>query len=167
MQIIKIGRLPHNDVVIDDGYVSGSHCQIIKGDNGEYTLIDSNSTNGTYINGVRRHGEVRLSPSDIVQVGHTTLPWQNYFNTVGVYDRQQSPNQNKPNNHIAIAIVCLLIFSLIMGIVSLVFALKVDKLWESGDTAGAQEASQKALTCFWIGLGLWAVKTIVFIVLNV
>jgi len=79
MRVITIGRSTGNNVVINDTLVSKSHCQIIQDSNGNYRLIDNNSTNGTYINGERRHGEVRLNQSDIIRIGNTTLPWQAYF----------------------------------------------------------------------------------------
>ena len=33
MKIVKIGRGSSNDVMINDGYVSHAHCQIIQDDN--------------------------------------------------------------------------------------------------------------------------------------
>lgn len=86
MKIIKIGRSSRNDVNIDDPLVSRLHCQIIQEDNGNFSLIDNNSRNGTFINGTKRHGEIRLNQSDIIRIGNTTLPWQTYFNdkTIGV-----------------------------------------------------------------------------------
>ena len=83
MKIIKIGRSSSNDVNINDSLVSGTHCQIIQDDYGNYRLIDTNSTNGTFVNGVKRHGEVRLNQSDIIRIGNTILPWQSYFNNAG------------------------------------------------------------------------------------
>ena len=81
MRIINIGRSSNNDIVIsNDVKVSRTHCQIIQDDMGNFRLIDLNSANGTYINGVRRAGEVILNRSDIVRIGNTTLPWQAYFN---------------------------------------------------------------------------------------
>lgn len=80
MNIVKIGRSSSNDVIIDDQLVSRAHCQIIQDDNGNFRLIDTNSKNGTYINGTKRHGEIRINISDIIRIGNTTLPWQSYFN---------------------------------------------------------------------------------------
>ena len=74
MRIIKIGRSPQNDVIINDEYVSGSHCRIIQDDRDGFVLIDTNSSNGTYVNGLQRRGEVRLNPSDIVKIGATGSP---------------------------------------------------------------------------------------------
>ena len=51
-------------------------------DNGNFVLIDTDSSNGTYVNGVQRRGEVRLNPSDTVKIGNTVLPWQSYFSNV-------------------------------------------------------------------------------------
>lgn len=75
---IKIGRGHNNDIVVNDSFVSSSHCQIIK-DTCGFTIVDTNSKNGTYVNGIKIHGSIRLKQTDIVRIGNTTLPWQNYF----------------------------------------------------------------------------------------
>lgn len=82
MKIITIGRSSDNDIHINDSLISRTHCQIIQDDNGHFRLIDTNSKNGTYVNGSLCRGEVRLNKSDIVRIGNTTLPWQTYFNDI-------------------------------------------------------------------------------------
>lgn len=42
-------------------------------------MSDSGSKNGTYVNGVKRHGQVKLSPNDIIRICNSTLPWRSYF----------------------------------------------------------------------------------------
>ena len=79
MKIVTVGRSSSNNINISDPLVSRIHCQFIQEDSGRVKLIDINSANGTHVNGVKRHGEVWLVPSDIVRIGNTTLPWQNYF----------------------------------------------------------------------------------------
>lgn len=80
MKVIKIGRSSANDIVIqNDAYVGRTHCEIIRDDNGGYWINDLNSTNGTFVNGVRRSGQTKLNSNDIVRIGNTTLPWKNYF----------------------------------------------------------------------------------------
>ena len=79
MKVITIGRSHDNDVRIDDPYVGRHHCQIVQHDNGMFTIVDMNSTNGTYINGRRVFGEAQLQPYDSVTIGHTILPWRSYF----------------------------------------------------------------------------------------
>ncbi|MCL1932719.1 MAG: CD225/dispanin family protein [Candidatus Azobacteroides sp.] len=172
MKIIKVGRSSSNDIVIsDDLKVSGTHCQIIKDDYGNYRLIDTNSLNGTYVNGVKiRNSEVRLNPSDVVCIGNTTLPWQTYFYSGGnsterdrsnivihnnnMNDAGNYPPQTKPDSFLVWAILCTLFCCLPFGIVSIVYAAKVDGLWYSKDYTGAIEAARKARTWFWWGFGI-------------
>lgn len=79
MKVITIGRSSDNDITIHDGYVGRNHLQIIQHDDGHYTLIDLNSTNGTFVNGKRVFGEVRLGENDFIRIGNTVLPWKTYF----------------------------------------------------------------------------------------
>lgn len=159
MKIVKIGRNAQNDVVIDDEFVSASHCQIIQDDRGNYVLVDTNSSNGTYVNGVKRRGEVRLNPSDIVKVGHTTLPWQNYFDGYKFGQAihgggRQGGASEKPYNYLVPAILCIIFLSVAFGIVSTVFASRVDKQWNAGDYQEAEESARKAKVWFFVGLGV-------------
>lgn len=87
MKIVTVGRSSSNDIRIDNAFVSRVHCQIIQDDNGNFRLIDTNSTNGTFVNGYLCRGEVRLNKSDVVKIGNITLPWQNYF-TQPAIDKQ-------------------------------------------------------------------------------
>ena len=66
-----IGRLPDNDIRIDNGAVSGHHSLIINILNDSF-LEDLNSTNGTYVNGrlIKKHA---LQHGDVVTVGHHQL----------------------------------------------------------------------------------------------
>src|SRR6202790_1112516 len=66
-----IGRLPDNDVRIDNPAVSGHHSLIINILNDSF-LEDLNSTNGTYVNGklIKKHA---LQHSDVITVGHHQL----------------------------------------------------------------------------------------------
>lgn len=86
MKSVKVGRAQGNDVVIkDDNSVSRIHCEFILDDVGDYWVVDLNSTNGTYINEVRRSGKIKLNRNDTVRIGHTNLPWQSYFNNIDGY----------------------------------------------------------------------------------
>lgn len=80
MKVITIGRsTENNDIVVNDEKVSRNHLQMVMDDNGNYSVVDLGSTNGTFVNGQRISGEVRLQPGDEVKIGQTVLPWQNYF----------------------------------------------------------------------------------------
>ncbi|MBR5532866.1 MAG: FHA domain-containing protein [Bacteroidales bacterium] len=80
MKIIRVGRSRSNDIVLrEDEKISRMHCHFICDDNGKYYVVDINSLNGTYINGIRRQGKVELNINDIVRIGNQTLPWRQYF----------------------------------------------------------------------------------------
>jgi hypothetical protein len=66
-----IGRLPDNDIRIDNAAVSGHHSLIINILNDSF-LEDLNSTNGTYVNGklIKKHA---LQNGDVITVGHHQL----------------------------------------------------------------------------------------------
>lgn len=66
-----VGRLPDNDIRIDNAAVSGHHSLIINILNDSF-LEDLNSTNGTYVNGklIKKHA---LQQGDVVTVGHHQL----------------------------------------------------------------------------------------------
>jgi hypothetical protein len=66
-----VGRLPDNDIRIDNAAVSGHHSLIINILNDSF-LEDLNSTNGTYVNGklIKKHA---LQHGDVVTVGHHQL----------------------------------------------------------------------------------------------
>jgi len=83
MKVITIGRSPENDIIINDNKVSRTHLQIVQDDNGNYSVIDFNSTNGTFVNGQQITGEVRINQGDEVKIGNTVLPWsQSCFSPV-------------------------------------------------------------------------------------
>ncbi len=66
-----VGRLPDNDVRIDNAAVSGHHALIINILNDSF-LEDLNSTNGTYVNGklIKKHA---LQHADVITIGHHQL----------------------------------------------------------------------------------------------
>lgn len=67
-----IGRGPGNQVVLDDDKVSALHAGIAVRD-GQATLADLGSTNGTLLNGEPVGEGTRLRPRDVIQVGNTIL----------------------------------------------------------------------------------------------
>ena len=79
MIVKTVGRSQENNIVITDEKVSRTHLQMVQDDNGNVSVIDLGSTNGTYVNGIRITGETHLKASDEVRIGNTILPWQGYF----------------------------------------------------------------------------------------
>jgi hypothetical protein len=78
-----VGRLPDNDVRIDNPTVSGHHSLIINILNDSF-LEDLNSTNGTYVNGklIKKHA---LQHGDVVTVGKHQL---RYVDTVNEQEEE-------------------------------------------------------------------------------
>lgn len=68
---VTIGRLPDNDIVIDNPAVSGHHARVFWESN-HFTLEDTKSFNGTYIND-QRITRQPLNDNDTILVGKHTL----------------------------------------------------------------------------------------------
>ena len=78
MKQFTIGRSKDNDITIDDASVSRHHATIIQTASG-IVISDNGSSNGTFVNGNRIHGEQALSTNDILKLGTVLIPWRNYF----------------------------------------------------------------------------------------
>jgi len=66
-----IGKTPGCDLIVDDGYASGYHAQFHFDAQG-VTIVDMNSTNGTFVNGVRTARQ-RLGHGMTVRIGQTEV----------------------------------------------------------------------------------------------
>src|SRR5262249_51639900 len=70
-----IGRAPDCDLVVDQKGVSSRHCCLSETPQG-YILEDLQSTNGTYVNGVRITARTPVSPTDKITMGASIkMPW--------------------------------------------------------------------------------------------
>ena len=71
--LLRAGRLASLEIVLDDSSVSRRHAEVRYGDDGWF-VRDLESTNGTYVNGVRiGPGEQAIRPRDIIQFGKVAL----------------------------------------------------------------------------------------------
>jgi predicted component of type VI protein secretion system len=57
----------------DDPELSRHHAEIVRAPNGEFTIRDLSSTNGTFVNGTRLNKPAVLTPGDEIQIGATKL----------------------------------------------------------------------------------------------
>ena len=70
---VTVGRGGQNDLVLEgDEFASARHARIEARSDGVW-VQDLDSTNGTYVNGMRVEGAHRLAPGDVLRVGETDL----------------------------------------------------------------------------------------------
>ena len=69
--LVTVGTLPENDLVLTDPTVSRSHA-VIEEKAGGYVLRDLNSTNGTFLDGVRIR-EGYLAAGSLIRLGQTEM----------------------------------------------------------------------------------------------
>ncbi len=69
---ISIGRLPSNDVVLPEAGVSSNHARVLL-TGGALTILDLDSTNGTFVNDEPLQGPRVLGDTDEVQIGDFLL----------------------------------------------------------------------------------------------
>jgi len=70
-QEVAIGR-QDADLVVEDPEVSRRHA-VLRRSGGSVVVEDLDSTNGTFVNGERIRGPIKVGPGDQVRVGRTTL----------------------------------------------------------------------------------------------
>lgn len=70
----SVGRAPDADIVLDDVTVSRHHAVFEVNDQGGFRVVDSRSTNGTYVNGVECTS-TELVDGDVVQIGKYRLTY--------------------------------------------------------------------------------------------
>ena len=68
----SVGRDEDNDLSFGDTMLSRHHAEF-RQRNGLFYIVDLDSSNGTYVNNIRVHGERSLADGDVVTVGGTPL----------------------------------------------------------------------------------------------
>lgn len=71
---LTIGRSSRNDICISDPFASRLHAEIRR-ENDQVLLVDNGSANGTFVNGQRVSGTLRLQPGDVVRIGETEIEY--------------------------------------------------------------------------------------------
>ncbi len=69
--LITIGRERDNNIILDDSYTSRHHAQL-RLRFGVFTLFDTNSRSGTFVNNVQIK-EHRLQSGDVIRIGKTEM----------------------------------------------------------------------------------------------
>jgi sigma-B regulation protein RsbU (phosphoserine phosphatase) len=71
---LTIGRSSRNDICIGDPFASRLHAEL-RSEGDHVLLVDNGSANGTFLNGQRVSGAVRLEVGDIVRIGETEIEY--------------------------------------------------------------------------------------------
>jgi len=72
-EVLSIGRSPENGLVLDDQQTSRRHAEIRRQGGGGYTLLDTGSANGTWVNGRPLSAPRELRNGDVISIGNARL----------------------------------------------------------------------------------------------
>src|SRR5579859_6895013 len=86
--VVSIGRAPSNTILLNHPLVSQRHAELNRDAQGIYFLTDRGSTNGTFVNGQRLSGRIRLAPGAEVRIG----PYRFVFNGTELTQHDESSN---------------------------------------------------------------------------
>ncbi len=90
-----LGRASSNHLVIDDTAASRQHAEVLfDAATNAVSLIDLNSTNGTYVNRQRIKGSCQLMPDDLVRIGQVVMQLNRY-----VGDKASRPNSTGTHSY--------------------------------------------------------------------
>lgn len=188
MRELTIGRLPNNDIVIDNLSVSRQHAVLIISAN-DFSVCDLDSSNGTFVNGIRVNGFTKLNRNDILKVGTALVPWMNYINANDFSARTQynqpqyvssgnpiHQNQIKlPNSSAALTLGIIgLIFSVgLIGIILNILAISIGSSAISifnaepeKYTAGSLSNAKAGKVLGIIGLGIFGLVLLIVLAAN-
>jgi pSer/pThr/pTyr-binding forkhead associated (FHA) protein/S1-C subfamily serine protease len=97
-----IGRNGENDIVLAYNDVSGSHAQLLKKENGDIVLVDTGSTNGTYVNGHKISMQTLRSGDTVLLANKYPLAWDTIYPRPVSFE-QSVPSKTKPAKALFIA----------------------------------------------------------------
>jgi pSer/pThr/pTyr-binding forkhead associated (FHA) protein len=75
VEVVSVGRTADNSIKISDAMSSRHHCQVSR-DGQSFVVEDLKSRNGTKLNGKPLSDPVPLSPGDRIQIGDSTIHFQ-------------------------------------------------------------------------------------------
>jgi mRNA-degrading endonuclease RelE of RelBE toxin-antitoxin system len=91
-QVMRIGRVPDNDMVLADLDVSRHHAELRKSPTGSYEIVDLGSHNGTNVNGQRITSKL-LTEEDFISIGRSTFHLEGGELVQFVDDEQVTPSE--------------------------------------------------------------------------
>ena len=160
--MISFGRASSNDVVVNDPMVSSNfHMKIEVLDNGQVRVVDCGSTNGTFVNGRKIPGSEMLKKGDIIRIGNSMIPWENY---VTVPPRIEEPGDTvhvkEDTNGMAIAGFVCSFFVPVVGVV--LSAIALNKVKTKVTTKG-KGLAVAGLVISIVGIAAWLITVIALV----
>jgi sigma-B regulation protein RsbU (phosphoserine phosphatase) len=73
--LLRIGRSPESEILIEEPLVSRRHAEVFRADN-RYYVRDSGSLNGTFLDGKRIFQPSELSPGNVIAVGNSKIVFE-------------------------------------------------------------------------------------------
>lgn len=71
--VVNLGRTADSTINLDDDYASTRHAQLVKDSPETWVVTDLQSTNGTFVNGVRITVPTPVKRGDVIRIGRTQL----------------------------------------------------------------------------------------------
>lgn len=71
-ETISFGRKEDNSIVLNDEFISGYHAKLYTRNN-VFFIEDVGSTNGTFVNGSKIEGRIKLNINDEIRLGNIVL----------------------------------------------------------------------------------------------
>ena len=161
MKVISFGRASSNDVVINDPMVSSNfHMKLVISDDGKVKVVDCNSTNGTFVNGRKVPGEGYINKGDIIRIGNTMVPWENYVIAGPAQPSGNTVHAPEENNGMAIAgFVCSFFVPVVGVVLSAIGLSRVKK----NITSKGKGLAVAGLVISIVGIAVWLISVFTLI----
>jgi hypothetical protein len=129
--------------------------KLVISDDGKVKVVDCNSTNGTFVNGRKVPGEVYISKGDIIRIGNTMVPWENYVNNGPDQSGGNTVHAQEENNGMAIAgFVCSFFVPVVGVVLSAIGLSRVKK----NITSKGKGLAVAGLVISIVGIAVWLIS---------
>ena len=70
LNVLQIGSGKDNDLMLNDPTISKKHCILLRNEHNSYSILDLDSKNGSFVNGVSVIKELELQNGDQIRLGN-------------------------------------------------------------------------------------------------
>lgn len=104
-----IGKSPDNQIVLTYDDVSRKHAMLYKDVSGNVVIEDLNSTNGTYVNGIKVTSKILQAGDKVTITRNYPLNWETIFSPSVKKPEQRNGNTKKPLIIAAAVLACAIL----------------------------------------------------------